>query len=400
MINKLHDYHLLMSCVFSRKGAEFVASLLFLIAGLMVLMIALTAFSRPAHAVPSRIKDIVSVEGVRDNILVGYGLVVGLNGTGDKTNNSVFTEKSLKAYLTRLGLNPGDTQLKVKNVAAVTVTSMLPPFARNGAQIDVRISTMGDAKSIQGGTLIATPLVGADGEVYALAQGAISVGGFEASGASGTTVSKGVPTSGFISNGAIVEREIGFELNSLSTLKLGLRNPDLTTAKTIADAINKDAGITLATTLDPGTVQVKVPDASAGAVADFLAHVEQIQIQPDQAARVIIDEASGTIVMNENVKIDTVAVAQGNLIVTVEEQVQVSQPGALAPDAAATVVVPTSTVSVDEGGGNKLALMDSNATLGDLVKGLNALGVGPRDLIGILESIKAAGALQAEIVTR
>lgn len=355
-------------------------------------------FSSSAHA-ESRIKDIVSFEGVRENMLMGYGLVVGLNGTGDKLNNSAFTEQSLIAFLERQGVNTRGTSLKTKNVAAVTVTASLPPFARTGSRMDVTVSAMGDAKDLSGGSLLATPLYGADGEVYAVSQGAISIGGFRAEGKA-TTVSKGVTTSGYIANGGVVEKEVEFALNHMPELKIALRNPDVSTAQEISSVINANIGPGVANVLDPGTVLLKVPDVYQDKVTMLLADIEKLTVNTDQVAKIVVDEASGTIVMGENVRIDTVAVAQGNLVVRIEETPQVSQPGVLSPEGAETVVVPRTTVSVDDGPGKQLALMQRGATLKDLVAGLNALGVSPRDLITILQTIKAAGALQAEIVTR
>ena len=363
--------------------------------GLLLFLLA----SSSAHA-DSRIKDIVAVEGVRENILIGYGLVVGLNGTGDKLKNNAFTEQSLIGFLERQGVNTRGTELKSKNVAAVTVTSKLPAFARSGSNIDVQVSAMGDAKSLQGGTLLATPLYGADGEVYAVSQGSVTIGGFTAGGQSGSSITKGVPTSGFISNGALVEREIVFVMNDMKSMNLALRNPDITTANRIMQAINDHLGVAAATVSDPGTVLLQIPINYANNVPGLLGEIEQIGVEPDQQARVVIDEASGTIVMGDNVRIDTVAVAQGNLVVKIEESPLVSQPGPFAPAGAETTVVPRSTVSVDEGKGNKMAVMERGASLKELVAGLNALGVGPRDLITILQNIKAAGALQADIETR
>jgi flagellar P-ring protein precursor FlgI len=360
---------------------------------------ALVPFMHRAEAA-ARIKDIVAFEGVRENMLIGYGLVVGLNGTGDKLKNNAFTQESLISFLERQGVNTRGTELKSKNVAAVTVTAMLPPFSRNGSAIDVSVSAMGDAKDLQGGTLLATPLYGADGEVYAVAQGSVSIGGFKATSNSGTTITKGVPTNGFIPDGGIVEREIVFAMNKMSDMKLALRNPDITTAKRIAEAINVQVGPGTAVMTDPGTVTLKVPAVYDGNVAKLLADIEQLPVDTDQVARIVIDEASGTIVMGENVRIDTVAVAQGNLVVKVEETPAVSQPGPFAPNSAQTVVVPQSTVTVDENPGRRMAVLERGATLRELVGGLNALGVGPRDLITILQTIKAAGALQAEIETR
>jgi flagellar P-ring protein precursor FlgI len=352
-----------------------------------------------AHA--ARVKDIVEFEGVRQNILIGYGLVVGLNGTGDKLQNNAFTEQSLIAFLERQGVNTRGASLKSKNVAAVTVTATLPPFSRNGAHIDVTVSTMGDATNLMGGTLLATPLLGADGEVYAVAQGAVSIGGFKAASDSGNvTVTKGVPTSGFIASGAIVEKEIEFVLNSLPELKLALRNPDISTAQRVAEAINSEIGPGVATVSDPATVVLAVPAVYHNNATQLLSEVEKLNVETDQVAKIVIDEASGTIVMGENVRIDTVAVAQGNLVVRVEETEEVSQPNPLAPEGAETVTTTQSNVVVDEGPGKRMAMLRKGATLRDLVAGLNALGVGPRDLITILQTIKAAGALQAEIQTR
>lgn len=351
-----------------------------------------------AHA--ARIKDIVAFEGVRDNILVGYGLVVGLNGTGDRLQNNAFTEQSMIGFLERQGVNTQGVKLGSKNVAAVTVTAKLPPFARSGSNIDVSISALGDAKSLLGGTLIATSLSGPDGNVYAVAQGPVTVGGFTAGGNSGTNITKGVPTNGFIPNGAIIEREIEFKLNDLSNVRLSLRNPDVTTASNLMRAINQQLGAGVSSVNDPGTVTVKVPANYKGDVVGMLADIETLPVATDQPARIVVDEATGTIVMGENVRISTVAIAQGNLIVKVEETPQVSQPNPFAPVGAQTVEVPRTEVTVSEQSDNKIAVLQEGATLKDLVAGLNALGVGPRDLITILQTIKAAGALQADIETR
>ena len=353
-----------------------------------------------AFGAASRIKDVTNVEGVRENILIGYGLVMGLNGTGDKLNNNAFTQTSLQSYLERVGVNIKGTALKTKNVAAVTVTATLPAFARQGGKMDIRVSAMGDATSLQGGVLLATPLMGADGEVYAVGQGPISIGGFTASGASGSSVTKSTPTTGTVANGGIVEKETGFELNQLASLAFALKNPDITTAMQIQGAINEKLKGNYALATDPGTVKVSVPDQYKPQVAMLISDIEQLQIEPDQVAKIVIDETSGTIVMGENVKIDTVAVAQGNLTVRIEETPVVSQPGAFAPEGATTEVVQRSTITVDEESGNRMVVMKKGANLRDLVNGLNALGVGPRDLISILQNIKAAGALQADIQVR
>ncbi len=344
----------------------------------------------------SRIKDIANFEGIRENILIGYGLVVGLNGTGDTLRNSPFTKQSLSAMLERLGVNIRSVNVSVDNVAAVMVTSKLPPFARQGNHIDVTVSSLGDAESLQGGMLLATPLLAANGEVYAVAQGAVAIGGFSAGGAA-TEVTKGVPTNGQISNGAIVEREIGFELANLKTFHISLRNPDITTAVRVGHAINKHFGGSVAKALDSGTILVEVPNGSGGMV-QLLAQIEQLQVNPDQLARVVINESSGVIVIGKNVRIDDIAIAQGNLTIRVTETQQVSQPGAFARRGQ-TEVVDRTDIAIDETD-NKLTNLQTGVSLQELVDGLNALGVGPRDMISILQTIKAAGALQADIVVQ
>ena len=344
----------------------------------------------------SRIKDIVQFEGVRENMLVGYGLVVGLNGTGDTLVDGQFTKQSLKAMLNRLGVKPTDAGLDSKNVAAVMVTAVLPPFARQGSRIDVTVSALGDAKSLLGGTLLVTPVLGADGEVYAVAQGQLAVGGFAASGAAETVV-KGVPTSARIASGAIVEREVGFEMANMESVTLSLRNPDFTTARRIAQAINAFLGTAAARPSDPTTVHVEVPDSYRGNVVNLLTDIEQLRVEPDQLARVIIDEQSGIIVMGENVRISTVAIAQGNLIIRITETEQVSQPGPFA-NVGATTTVPRTEIEVTEGEERRLGVVNAGVTIQELVNGLNSLGIGPRDMITILQAVKAAGALQAEIL--
>ncbi|MDR3423921.1 MAG: flagellar basal body P-ring protein FlgI [Alphaproteobacteria bacterium] len=345
----------------------------------------------------SRLKDIVNFEGVRDNMLVGYGLVVGLNGTGDSMTNAPFTERSLIGMLERLGINSsGDfTTIQTKNIAAVMVTATLPPFSAQGSRIDVVVSTMGDAKSLQGGTLLVTPLQGADGEVYAVAQGSVA-SGFSAKGASGSSETKGVPTAGRIADGAIVEREVKFRLSDLGVMHLSLRNPDFTTAERIADAINLKMKAPLAKAVDNATVRLDIPDAQRNNIVGFMTGIEQLSVVPDEVARVVVDEQSGVIVMGESVHINTVAIAQGNLTIKISETPQVSQPGPLS-QGGTTQVVQHSDVHVDEGKGNKLAMLQGGVSLQDLVQSLNALGIGPRDMIQILQSIKAAGALQADL---
>jgi len=354
--------------------------------------LAVSTFSSAAQAA-SRIKDIAAFEGVRDNLLVGYGLVVGLNGTGDKIENMAFTQESLIAMLERLGINTRDGTLKPKNVAAVMVTAALPPFGRQGSRIDVTISALGDAKSLQGGALLVTPLVGADGEVYAVSQGQVQIGGYTASG-NAASVTKGVPTSGRIPNGAIIEREVPFSLASMRSVNISLRNPDFTTAQRIASAVNAYLGMASARALDPGTVQLSVP--SDKDVVQLMTAIEQLRVEPDQLARIVIDENTGTIVIGDNVRVSRVAIAQGNLTIKVTETPQVSQPSPFSQTGTTTTVDRTQ-IQVDEGADKKLAVVDGGVNLQELVNGLNALGIGPRDMISILQAIKAAGALQAEI---
>lgn len=351
--------------------------------------------SLPSSAVTTRIKDIVDIEGVRDNMLIGYGLVVGLNGTGDSMGNSPFTEQSIIGMLDRLGVNVRDSGMNTKNIAAVMVTSTLPPFTNQGSRIDVSISALGDAKSLQGGTLLVTPLMGADGQVYAVAQGPLSVSGFSAKGDAGS-VTQNIPTAGRIASGAIVEREIPFTLNNASTVRLSLRNPDLTTARRIASAINESLQYQAARAQNPASVELNVPPGYQAGIVNLLTDIEQLPIVPDQIARVVIDERSGVIVMGKDVRISTVALAQGNLTIRVTETPQVSQPQAFSQQGT-TTVVPRSDIQVDSGQGNKMTVIASSISLQDLVESLNALGVGPRDVITILQSIKTAGALQAEI---
>ncbi|MEP1933017.1 MAG: flagellar basal body P-ring protein FlgI [Roseibium sp.] len=344
-------------------------------------------------AAASRIKDIADFEGIRENQLIGYGLVVGLHGTGDSLNNTPFTQQSLQAMLERLGVNTRNTDMDTDTVAAVMVTANLPPFATQGTRIDVSVSALGDSESLQGGTLLVTPLVGADGEVYAIAQGSVAIGGFSAQGEAASIV-RGVPTAGRIANGGLVERELEFRLASLTTLRLALRNPDLTTARRVALSINELIGMPTAEPLDPGTVRLDLPRQYEGNIVDLLTDIEQLIVEPDQIARIVIDENSGIIVMGQDVKVSMVAVAQGNLTVTIAETPQVAQPLPFANGE--TAVVPRSEIGVDEDN-TKLAIVPETVTLKQLVDGLNALGIGPRDMISILQAIKAAGALQAEI---
>jgi len=343
----------------------------------------------------SRLKDIIDFEGVRDNQLVGYGLVVGLNGTGDTLADGHFTKQSLQAMLNRLGVKPTDAGLDSDNVAAVMITANLPPFSRQGSRIDITVSALGDSSSLLGGTLLVTPLLGADGEVYAVAQGQVAVGGFQAQG-DAETISKGVPTSGRIANGAIVEREVEFDLAGMNSVKLTLRNPDFTTARRVSQAVNAFLGTAAAVPSDPSTVHLRVPTSYTDNVVNLLTDIEQLRVEPDQLARVVIDEQSGTIVMGENVRISTVAIAQGSLTIRITETQQVSQPGPFA-EVGATATVDRTNIEVDEGEDKRLTVLQPGVTLQELVNGLNSLGIGPRDMITILQAIKTAGALQAEI---
>jgi flagellar P-ring protein precursor FlgI len=349
----------------------------------------------PAWAKTSRIKDITNIEGVRDNQLIGYGLVVGLNGTGDSLGNSPFTQQSLIAMLERLGVNVRGENLNSKNVAAVMVTATLPPFTNQGTPLDVSISALGDAKSLQGGTLLVTPLLAADGEVYAVAQGEVAISGFTVAGEA-ATLTQNIPTSGRIANGAIVEREIDFKLADLPEVRLSLKNPDFTTARRIAQAINGFTSASLARAENGASVILRRPDGYDGSIVDLITDIEQLPVQPDSPAKVVISERSGVIVMGADVRISNVAIAQSNLTVKVTETPQVSQANPFA-EQGETVVVPRSDVSVNTGDDVKLAMLDSGVTLEDLVTGLNRLGMQPRDIITIIQAIKAAGALQADI---
>lgn len=363
----------------------------------LVAALVLFAVAIPAQAKTTRIKDIVNIESVRDNQLIGYGLVVGLNGTGDSLNNSPFTEQSLLAMLERLGVNVRGQNLNTGNVAAVMVTATLPPFTNQGATVDVSISSLGDASSLQGGTLLVTPLLAADGEVYAVAQGSVNVSGFTAQGAA-SEITQNIPTAARIPGGAIVERQIDFRLEDLNEVRLSLRNPDFTTARRIAQAINGFAAGNVASAENSASVVIRRPDMYTGTIVDLITDVEQLPVQPDQIARVVIDERSGVIVMGSEVKISTVAIAQGNLTVKITETPQVSQPNPFA-EQGTTVVVPRTDLEVNSSPDAKLAVVETGVTLEELVTGLNRLGVPPRDVITILQAIKASGALQAEITT-
>ncbi len=345
-----------------------------------------------------RIKDLVDVEGVRGNDLVGYGLVVGLAGTGDSIRSSPFTEEALANLLERLGVNVSGEAFAPRNVAAVLVTSTLPPFARAGSRIDVTVSTIGDAKSLLGGTLIMTPLNAADGEIYAVAQGSVISGGVTAGGAA-STVTQGVPTAGTVPGGARIEREVDFDFEQVVSLRLAVRDPDFTTAARIEAAVAGVFGPAAARMLDPGTVQLNLDAMRGLSPAQAIASIENMTVAPSQRARVVVDHRSGTIVLGDDVRISRIAVSQGGLTLRVTEQPIVSQPNPFSRTGD-TVVVPRTDAQIQQNPGVNLAVLDGGVSLGELVAGLNALGVAPRDMIDILKSIKTAGALHAEFVVQ
>ena len=355
----------------------------------------LAVFTPDAALAKSRIKDIVSFEGVRGNHLVGYGLVIGLAGTGDSLRNNPETQQSLTSMMERLGVNTHGATMDTKNNAAVMVTAELPAFAAAGSKLDVTVSSMGDAKSLLGGTLLVTSLMGLDGEVYAVAQGTVQTGAISASGASGTSFSRGVPTAGRIASGGEVEREIGFKMGSMSKMRLSLRNPDFTTAKRIAEEINRHFPDS-AVAENPTIVSITPPDG--GNLITFITTIEQFEVDPDVPAKVVINEVDGVVVVTGDVRVSKVAIDQGNLTVTVDEKPSVSQPNPLSQGT--TTTVPNSSVKVAEEKGKKFVIMQPGVSLESLVKGLYSLGVTPRDMRSILQSIKAAGALQADLVVR
>lgn len=361
---------------------------------LIIASFALLALGSASALAEVKIKDIVDVEGVRGNDLVGYGLVIGLDGSGDTIRNSPYTEEALSNLLERLGVNIQGSDFRPNNVAAVVVTSSLPAFARAGSKVDINVSSIGDAKSLAGGTLVMTPLNAADGEVYAVAQGSVLVSGFSAQ-AEGASLTEGVPTSGTIPNGARIEREINFDFRKMSRIRLALRSPDFTTAQRIENVINKSVGIPIATFLDAGTVELNLKGLQKSP-ARLMGQVENLTLTPAQKARVVIDQRSGTIVLGQNVKVSSVAIAQGNLSIKISENPTVSQPNPFG--FGETIVVPRSEIEVYDGPPGNIALVDENVTLPDLVAGLNALGVSPREMIDILKTIKTAGALHAELV--
>ncbi len=354
--------------------------------GLLLLVLPL-----PADA--ARVKDFASVKGVRPNQIIGYGLVVGLAGTGDKPQTE-FTVQSLSSMLSKMGVGVDPDLVKVKNVAAVMVTGHLPAFSRTGSKIDVMVSSLGDATSLEGGTLLMTPMLGTDGNVYALAQGALSVNGFAVSGGGGSSVQKNHPTVGRIPNGASVEREVPYWIDGKREFELALGAPDFTTALRTVEAINRYFKTPVAAARDAGTLALAVPEIYADDVVGFMAAVEGIEVEPDVRARVVLNERTGTVVMGSKVRIDTVAVSHGSLSVTISATNTVSQPLPFS-DGVTTPVVNDDVSAVEEP--SALVVIDGPVTIGELVRGLNAMGVTPRDLIAILQAVKTAGALSADL---
>ncbi len=356
---------------------------------ILLALILIMVVTEPVFGV--RVKELVEIQGVRENTLSGYGLVVGLNGTGDKSG-SQFTIHSLVNMLRNMGITIDPNSLKVKNVAAVMVTANLPPFARSSQKLDCTVSSVGDASSLAGGTLILTPLFGPDGKVYAMAHGPLSVGGFAVGGASGTGVTKNFPTVGIVPGGAVVERSIETVLGTDMTLVMN--SPDFTTAHRLVTSINNRLGKDIAHALDLSTIQVKVPEEYQNNIVNFVAMIEAVDVTPDSRARVIVNERTGTVVMGDNVQISTVAIAHGSLSIEITEIPRVSQPAPLSEGV--TTITPQTGVTVEEGG-QRLVMLPKGTTIGDLVSALNAIGVSPRDLVVILQCIKRTGALYADL---
>ncbi|MCR9270643.1 MAG: flagellar basal body P-ring protein FlgI [Hyphomonadaceae bacterium] len=367
-----------------------------LLTKILCIGIALTLTALPVVEAQTKLRDVLDIEGVRTNDLVGYGIVVGLNGTGDSVRNAPFTEDSLSHMLERLGVNVQGEEIRPNNVAAVLVTASLPAFARNGSAIDVSVASIGDAQSLEGGTLILTPLRGADNEVYAVAQGSVMVSGInvEAPGARDTV---GTPTTGAIPDGALVEREIQFDFNSQDSVTLALRTPDFTTAARVEDTINTALGGPVAFMRDPGSIELNMASMS-GSPARVLAAIENLPIKVETPARIVIDEKSGTIVLGQDVTISQVAIAQGNISIKVRENPVVVQPNPFANGE--TIVLPRTDIEVGQTGDQNIALLNSNTTLSQLIEGLNALGVRPQEMADIIRSMSAAGAIHAELVIR
>jgi flagellar P-ring protein precursor FlgI len=343
-----------------------------------------------------RIKDIATVAGVRGNQLVGYGLVVGLDGTGDQTSQTPFTIQAIKNMLAQLGvLVPDNVNPQLRNVAAVTVQATLPPFSKPGQTIDIVVSSIGNAQSLRGGSLLMTPLRGADGQIYALAQGNLVVGGFGVEGDDGSRVSVNVPSTGRVPNGATVEKMVPSSLGTQDSLMLNLNTPDFTTAARLADSINASLGAGVAETVDPISVRVRAP-ATEGERVSYLSHIENLEVEPaTAAAKVIVNSRTGTVVIGSNVRVTAAAVAHGSLVVRITETALVSQPNALANGQ--TVVVGQSDIEVDQGDG-RMFVFEPGATLNEIVEAVNQVGAAPGDLVAILEALREAGALRAQLI--
>jgi flagellar P-ring protein precursor FlgI len=361
------------------------------IGGALVFLLLAIVGSETADA--ARLKDIATIGGTRANPVIGYGLIVGLNGTGDTDTGTSFTMQSIMSMLQKFGVSVPQSKIKVKNAAAVMVTADLPSFAKKGWRMDVTVSSMGDASSLEGGTLLMTPLLAPNGDIYSVAQGPVLVGGFAASGQSGSSVQKNHPTVGRIPNGGVIEKEIPF-VPPGDTVQVLLSRPDYATASRAAASVNAKMGEGVATARDGSEIRVRIPGNASNRVIEFLAGIGECEVTPDEAARVVVNERTGTVVIGQNVKITTVALAHGALNIVIREKPDVSQPPPLS--AGKTVVVPSTDVKVHEEQ-KKVALMDPGATISDLVDALNKLGVTPRDLISILQALKEAGALQAEL---
>lgn len=361
-----------------------------------VLLTLLIVFVVASDVSAERIKDIASFSGIRENEILGYGLVVGLNQTGDKDGTYIY--QPFANMLDRMGIkvNQADLKTKTKNIAAVIVTAKLPTMVRPGSTVDVQVSSIGDATSIQGGTLLMAPLKGPDGVVYAVAQGPISIGGFSAGGGSGTSTVKNHPTVGMIPNGAIVEKEVPVQMNTKSRLDLLLATQDITTSKRIADKINDSFQDAIAKAESPSLIALNVPQGYMGKVIDFMSKIELLDVPVDMPARVIVNERTGTVVIGENVRISPVALAHGGITVEIKTNYQVSQPAPFSNARAKTVVTPDENVKTEEKKGYLMEVQGT--TIGELIKALNALGVTPRDLVAILQAIKASGGLKADLV--
>ncbi|MFI5304239.1 MAG: flagellar basal body P-ring protein FlgI [Nitrospiria bacterium] len=362
--------------------------------GVKFIVFSLVFYFLTLPAEGARIKDITSIEGVRENSLIGYGLIIGLNGTGDKSG-TVFTLQTLTNMLNKMGILVDPTTVKVKNVAAVVVTAKLPPFNRPGSRIDVSVSSLGDATSLQGGTLLMTPLRGPDQEIYAVAQGPVSIGGF-IGGKEGDTIQKNHPTAGRVPDGATVEKEVKLDLGEREELTLMLKQQDFTTAMKVSQVINAGLKDNFSSAVDSDTIYLKVPDSYKGRIVELLAAIESLDVPVDVTAKVVVNERTGTIVMGDQVRISDIGISHGNLIIRVKTDLQVSQPASFGPSNSKTVVVPKQKTTVTEEDA-RMTVMKGGATIGEVVNALNAIGVTPRDLIAILQAMKAAGALQAEL---